>query len=271
MCAVPSGSTRAKLNSIRPTMPTLIRGSVKIHYEVYGNGPVILLSHGYSSTCEMWSGQIQALSTRHKLILWDMRGHGQSDCPEDPTRYTEDATVADMTALLDTVEAKTAIVGGLSLGGYMSLAFNLAHPERVRALMIIDTGPGFKNDQARAKWNDRAHETAERIQNEGLAFIRSLSKERATSTHRSTEGLVLAARGMLTQRNDRVIRYLPAIGVPTLIVVGADDTPFIAAAEYMAVKIPSAVKVVIPGAGHASNIDQPDIFNRAVLDFLEPL
>jgi pimeloyl-ACP methyl ester carboxylesterase len=89
-----------------------------------------------------------------------------------------------------------------------------------------------------------------------------------SSTHRDARGLILAARGMLTQRDDRVISHLPAISVPALVVVGAEDTPFLAAADYMANKIPGAKRVVIPGAGHAVNIDQPHAFNAAVTDFL---
>ena len=138
-------------------MPKIDRVGVKIHYEVYGSGPTLLLTHGYSSTSAMWQGQIAALSKNHKLVLWDMRGHGQSDYPGDPAAYSEALTVADMAALLDEVGAASAIVGGLSLGGYMSLAFYRAHPERVSALLIIYTGPGFKRDDAREAWNKRAH------------------------------------------------------------------------------------------------------------------
>src|SRR5579864_1671247 len=141
-------------------MPTLNRDGVDLYYETHGDGPAILLSHGFSATSEMWRGQIEPLSRRHKLILWDMRGHGRSEYPDDPSAYSEEATVADMAALLDAAGADRAIVGGLSLGGYMSLAFHRVHPNRVRALLIIDTGPGFKNDEARERWNQRSQEYA---------------------------------------------------------------------------------------------------------------
>jgi pimeloyl-ACP methyl ester carboxylesterase len=144
-------------------MPLLVRDGVQIYYEAYGEGPVILLSHGYSATSQMWRGQIEALSRHHTLILWDMRGHGQSDYPQGPAAYSEEATVADMAALLDALRVERAIVGGLSLGGYMSLAFHRAHPDRVGALLVIDTGPGFKNDDARERWNRRALEYAARF------------------------------------------------------------------------------------------------------------
>ena len=252
-------------------MPTINRDGVNICYEVHGSGPPLLLTHGYSSTRGMWQGQIAALSRHYKLVLWDMRGHGQSDYPEDPAAYSEALTVADIAALLDAAGAGEAVVGGLSLGGYMSLAFYRSHPERVRALLIIDTGPGFKKDEARDAWNKRAHETAERFDREGLAVLKSLSAERASVIHRDASGLARAARGMLTQRDAGVMETLPAIKVPSLVVVGADDTPFLAASDYMAAKIPGAKKVVIPAAGHAVNIDQPQAFIEAVLPFLDSL
>ena len=249
-------------------MAKLDRNDVFIHYEVHGNGPAILLTHGYSSTARMWDGQIETLARDHTLILWDMRGHGESDYPSDPARYSEEETVADMAAILNAVGAKQAVIGGLSLGGYMSLAFHRAHPARVKALLIIDTGPGFKNDEARAGWNDTAMKTGERFARDGLAPLARASAERSGARHRSAEGLVLAARGMLTQRDARVIESLPDIRVPALIVVGADDTPFLKAADYMAAKIPGASKAVIPNAGHAANIDQPERFNQALDAFL---
>jgi pimeloyl-ACP methyl ester carboxylesterase len=252
-------------------MPTLNRDGVHLHYEVHGEGPAILLSHGYSATSDMWRGQVEALSQRHRLIVWDMRGHGRSAYPDDPTAYSEEATVADMAAILDAVGAERAIVGGLSLGGYMSLAFYRVHPERVRALLIIDTGPGYRNDAARAGWNANAIRTAERYETEGLGRLAAGSPEMRMSRHRNAEGLAKAARGMLTQRDPAVLNSLPTIAVPALVLVGADDTPFLTASDYMAAKIPGAVKVVIPNAGHAANIDQPGAFNSAVLDFLANL
>src|SRR5947207_2535742 len=133
-------------------MPKLQRDGVQIYFEVHGpsasgrdNTPVILLTHGFSATSRMWRGQIEPLAKTHKLVLWDMRGHGQSDYPTDPALYSEAHTVADMAAVLDAAGAERAIIGGLSLGGYMSLAFHLAHAKRVQALLIIDCGPGYRN------------------------------------------------------------------------------------------------------------------------------
>src|SRR5258708_39295470 len=102
-------------------------------------------------------------------------------------------SVARMSALVDQGGAGADIVGGLSLGGYMSLAFYRSHPERVRAQLIIDTGPGFKKDDARQVWNKRAHDTGDRFDREGLEVLKSASRERASVTHRDASGL--AGRG----------------------------------------------------------------------------
>lgn len=250
-------------------MPMLDRNGVRIHYEVAGDGPALLLTHGYSATGDMWQGQFAALSPHFKVITWDMRGHGASDYPQDQAAYSEEATVADMAALLDAVGADSAVVGGLSLGGYMSLAFHRAHPERTRALLIIDTGPGYKNDQAREGWNANAIRRAERLEADGLGDLSKASAEVRQARHRDATGLARAARGMLTQRDARVIESLPHIAVPSVVIVGADDAPFLAASDYMAAKIPGAKKVVIPNAGHSANIDQPQAFNAALLGFLK--
>jgi pimeloyl-ACP methyl ester carboxylesterase len=252
-------------------MPILNRDGTHLYFEVHGQGPVLLLTHGFSATGDMWRGQVEAFSRNHTLVLWDMRGHGRSDSPEDPAAYSEPLTIADMAALLDEAGAAQAIIGGLSLGGYMSLVFHRLHPERVRALLIIDTGPGFRKDEARGTWNQKALASADRFEKEGLSILQSASRERAGSRHRSAEGLAKAARGMLTQRDGLVMASLPSIQVPTLIVAGADDTPFLPATEYMAQKIPDARKEIIPAAGHAVNIDQPEAFNEVVLSFLNGL
>ena len=250
-------------------MPELHRAGRSIYYETHGEGPALLLSHGYSATSQMWTGQIDALSKRYRLIIWDMCGHGRSEYPDDPDLYTEAKTVDDIKGLLDHLGYSSAIVGGLSLGGYMSLAFHATYPEYVRALLIFDTGPGFKSDSAREAWNKQACVRGDMLEQQGLSALESMSAEMAQAQHKSAFGLAMAARYMLTQSNDRVIQSLPTIRVPSLVLVGELDEPFINATNYMSVKIEGALKVVIEGAGHASNIDRRRAFNTAVLEFLE--
>jgi pimeloyl-ACP methyl ester carboxylesterase len=133
-----------------------------------------------------------------------------------------------MRVLLEHVGVERAVVGGLSLGGYASLAFYMAHPEMVRALVIISSGPGFRNAEARAQWNERAHRRAAELETQGLAALEGGSADMTASRgwHRSAQALAHAARGMLAQEDARVIDSLPAIKVPTLVVLGDRDDPF---------------------------------------------
>jgi pimeloyl-ACP methyl ester carboxylesterase len=248
-------------------MAYLDREGVRIYYEEHGSGPAVLLSHGYSASARMWSGQFAALSDSYHLIGWDMRGHDRSDSPDDPALYSHELTVADMAAVLDACKVDRAVIGGLSLGGFMSLAFHLAHPDRTAALMLFDTGPGYKKDDGRAAWNRIAESMARAYEKHGLAAA-GAGAEVTLARHRSAAGLAHAARGMLAQKDGRVIESLPAIKVPTLVLVGANDKQFRPSADYMAAKIPGAEKVILEDAGHAANIDQPAAFNDATRAFL---
>ena len=129
-------------------MAYIDRGGVRIWYEAAGSGPTLLLTHGFSATSYAWQPQLKALSDAYQVVVWDIRGHGRSDSPEDPAMYSEALTVADMAAVLDAVDAERAVIGGLSLGGYLSLAFNISHPERVAGLVLCDTGPGYRSPNA---------------------------------------------------------------------------------------------------------------------------
>jgi pimeloyl-ACP methyl ester carboxylesterase len=246
----------------------LDRGATRIAYADHGHGPAVLLTHGYGATSQMWQPQIAALADRCRLIVWDIRGHGATDSPQDPSAYSEAAAVGDMAAILDASGVERAIVGGLSLGGYLSLAFHLAYPDRVRALALFDTGPGYRNDEGRKRWNAMAESYARALEERGIGALGAGTEVRQ-SEHHSAAGLARAARGILAQRDSRVIDSLATIGVPTLVLWGERDADFVRPGEYMAAKIPGARRVVIPGAGHAANLDRPDEFNAALWSFVE--
>jgi pimeloyl-ACP methyl ester carboxylesterase len=249
-------------------VPVLERDGVTIAYQVHGvvGRTPVLLSHGYSASSAMWRANLAALSVDRQVVTWDLRGHGDSASPEDPSAYSEAHSVADMTAVLDACGLDRAVVGGLSLGGYLALAFYLAHRDRVAALLLFDTGPGYKRDDGRQKWNAFAETTARSFEEKGLAAL-SESPEVGSGPHNPV-GLALAARGILAQHTSAVIDSLPSVHVPTLVLVGSEDRLFLGAADYMATKIPGAVRLVIAHSGHAPNIDNPGVFNDAVVGFL---
>jgi pimeloyl-ACP methyl ester carboxylesterase len=251
-------------------MPHLSRDGVRLYYEERGQGPAVLLSHGFGASAAMWRGQLEVFAPSHRLVAWDLRGHGESDSPGDQALYSQAHAVEDMRALLDHLGIARAVIAGHSLGGFLSLAFHLRHPGRVRALVLQGCGPGYRNDAARAAWNARAEQRARTLELQGLAALGGGAEVRA-SVQRSAAGLARAARGILAQVDAQVIDHLPRIAVPTLVVVGERDTAFLDGSRYMAAKIPGARLVVVPDAGHGVNVDQPAAVNSALREFLAGL
>lgn len=251
-------------------MPLVELNGIHINYEEHGShyGTPILLTHAYAATLQMWQPQFQALKD-YRIIAWDMRGHGGTDSPPAQDGYTEKLTVEDMASLLRHVGIKQAVIGGLSLGGYISLEFQLAHPEMTRALILCNTGPGYRKDDARAGWNDFSIGYAKRFEEKGLDGLgRGIEIDATRQYQRSAQGLAFAGRGILTQRDAKVMEHLEQIDVPTLLVLGADDARYKGGMEYLAAKVPGAKLVVVEQAGHAVNLYQPDAFNAAVVAFL---
>ncbi len=248
------------------------RGDARIYYSVAGeaHGSVpLVLTHGFSASSAMWAANLARLSASRQVITWDIRGHGRTVVAARPELYSQQASLDDLVAVLDACGIERAAIGGLSLGGFLSLAFYNRFPERVSALLLCDTGPGYRNDEGRQTWNRYAVSQAERFESAGLEALGS-SPEVRYGDH-DPAGLALAARHILTQHGPEVIDSLGSVAVPTLVLVGERDKPFLKAADYMASRIPAAKKVVLPDAGHAANIDQPEAFNRAVEDFLATL
>ncbi len=251
-------------------MAYIDRDGVEIYYDIQGpEGALpILLSHGHAAATQMWANQIEALSRRFRIITWDLRGHGRSDSPNDPTLYSVEHTVDDIAAILDDCDIEKAVIGGHSLGGVMSFQFQLKYPERVLAMAILNSGPGFRNDAAREKWNLGCERTASSLERKGLTAL-SKSEEVHAEWHSDVQGLIHSARGIMTHKDARMINNLGNIDVPVLVLVGAQDEEFLGAADYLERKISDVQKVIIENAGHAANLDQPEDFNNLLIKFLE--
>lgn len=219
--------------------------SVRIAHEAHGSRtdrPPLLLTHGYGQSARMWDRNVEALAADRLVISWDLRGHGTSEAPADPSSYTHVACLEDMRALLDEAGAERAVLCGQSLGGFLSLRFALEHPQRVAGLVLVDAGPGFRDEDARSRWNRDARERPDGPVSE-----------------------------LLVQYDSVVLDSLDQISAPTLVVVGSEDALFLPAAEVMERRIPRARKIVLDGAGHLANAEAPNEFNAAVNDFLEEL
>ena len=252
-------------------MPTAQLKGFDIAYEVSGNGPAVLFTHGYQASGRMWDSQRAALEPRYRVITWDLRGHGSSGAPDDPDLYSHELLVADMRGLLQSLGEDQAVLVGHSLGGFASLRFYLDHPEMVRGLVLFGSGPGYRDVEARGKWNQMAARFANSVETRGLEILKKAGLEVSSAKHSSAVGLAHAGRKMLAQFDSRVMDAITDIAVPTLVVVGSEDKPFLGSSEYMAKKIPEAKLEVIAGAGHAANMEKPDEFNAALDRFLGAL
>jgi pimeloyl-ACP methyl ester carboxylesterase len=253
-------------------------------YEVEGSGPPVLLLHGYPFNRSMWREQVEALRKGFRVITPDLRGLGETEAAEDEEPATMNEMAQDVAALLDQLHIDRAVVCGLSLGGYVALAFTRRFPLRVRALVLADTRPQPDTDDARRG----REEQARKILAEGMSAISEelLKKALAPATlserpdivarvremilSTKAEGAAAALRGMAV-RSDQT-PFLPNILAPTLILVGSEDQPTPPAdAELMRREIRGSRLEIIQGAGHVSNLERPDEFNRALTQFLHAL
>jgi pimeloyl-ACP methyl ester carboxylesterase len=258
---------------------------IDIAYESYGDGFPIVLAHGLAATKESWDGQIGPFMERYRVVVYDARGHGESDSPPvDDAGYTMDQLVDDQKALMDHLGIEQAYIGGLSLGGMIAMRFALKYPQATRALMLFDTSPGMGTQ---GMWSSNRAVMEPLVRAQGVAGImRGLYSQGA-----KTAGLKVQAAsvpqpvldflkhqqsltpdgflGISRAAGDApsVLERIHEITAPTLIVTG--DTDFFRDASVeMKRRLTGARFVLITGAWHGTNIWQPEKFTTTVLDFL---
>lgn len=249
-----------------------------------GPGPVVVLLHGFPLNRTMWEAQQTKVGSRYRVIAPDLRGHGHTAAPDGI--YTIDAMADDVIDLLNAMQLKDPVVlGGLSMGGYIALSLVARYPERVRALMLMDTRAGADSTEAALGREELAKkvEAGRSVRPVVEAMLPKLFSE-MTRTHHAdrmepvrhmmektpVRAVAGALRGMAA-RPDRT-SDLVQIKVPTLILVGEDDTVTPPAeARAMAEAIPGAQLVIIPKAGHLAPWENPAASNEAILRFLSSL
>ncbi len=256
----------------------------RLHIDVDGAGPVVLLAHGFGGSARNFGPQMRALKDRYSVVRYDARGHGRSDAPVEASAYTPAAFVDDMRRVLDEVGAETAVVGGLSMGAGIALRFALGHPGRVRGLILsafpagADDPDGFagkalafadtiERDGLEAAGDDYVWGPKTRLDRNAVNFVRQGFLEHPP------HGLELALRGVIAaQPSVAAMRAdLAQLRTPVLIVVGSDDGPSLRASRALADAIPHAKLVVVPGAGHVVNLQKPDDVSAAMHGFVDGL
>jgi pimeloyl-ACP methyl ester carboxylesterase len=252
-------------------------------YAQNGQGIPLLLIHGFPLNREMWAAQIQALSNEMRVIAPDLRGHGESEAVAG--NYSMEMLAEDCNALVEHLGIdQPIVVCGLSMGGYIALAYYRLYPSKVAGLILAATRAGA--DSAEGKQN--RDKTAAKAEEEGPEAVVEgmLPKMLSMKTYEENPDLVEQARSIMekTTTNGMVgalmgmknrpdsTGMLEQIEVPTLILYGADDQiiPF-EDVETMQDAIPDVHLRILPDAGHLLNLEQPELFNRAVLTFIENL
>jgi len=268
-------------------MATARVNSINLFYEDEGAGVPLVFVHEFAGDSRSWHLQTRFFARRYRTIAFNARGYPPSDVPEEPKAYSQDQAVDDIRGLLDALKIPKAHVCGLSMGGYATLHFGLRYPERARSLVVAGAGYGSVPGD-RAKFHADAELTARRFEEDGMVATADLYAKGPTRVQfmdkdptgwrefhaqlvkGSAWGHALTLRGVQKTRPaifDLGPR-LEKLEVPTLIMTGDEDDPCLEPAIFMKRTIPTAGLVVIPKSGHTINLEEPEAFNHAVLDFL---
>jgi len=260
---------------------------VKLHYEEVGHGAPILFVHEFAGDHRSWEPQLREFGKRYRCIAYAARGYKPSDVPADTDVYSYKHVMRDAVAVLDHLKIEQAHLVGLSMGGYTVLQVALNYPRRVRSLVLAGTGAGSERwytDQ----FHKRSRDLATQFEQEGSAAVaktygrgpsrvpfelkdpRGFAEFSRQLAEHDAQGSAHMSRGFQGARPslydfEKEIRMLTT---PALIVVGDEDERCIEPALFLKDAISASALTVFPKTGHAVNLEEPDLFNHAVGDFL---
>ena len=266
-------------------MPHAHVNGVELYYEVHGQGDWLVLVHEFSGCHKSWEPQLDVFAREFRVLIYGCRGYPPSTVPPDPASYSQELSIEDLRRLMEHVGVERPFLGGFSMGGSIALNFGLAHPGRVRALILAGTGTGSADKHQFAR---EFGPIADRLEREGVSKvaedylrgptrIQLLRKNPAMWQKLHDDFVGLSATGLAhTLRRVQLRRptmyeledRLRGLRVPTLVIVGDEDTPALEPSRFLAATIPGAALTVLPRTGHTLNLEEPERFNAAVLEFL---
>ncbi|MFQ5897845.1 MAG: alpha/beta fold hydrolase [Candidatus Methylomirabilia bacterium] len=267
-------------------MPLARLNGVNLFYEEVGQGVPLVFVHEFAGDCQSWHLQVRFFARRYRTITYNARGYPPSDVPEDPAAYSQSQAVEDLKGVLDHLELRKAHICGLSMGGYATLLFGLAYPDRALSLTVAGCGYGSGGD--RAEFRRDVEHVVRRFEEEGMGKVADFYARGPTRVQfmekdprgwrefsdqlaaQSAQGHALTMRGVQMTRPSvfDLEQRLERLELPTLIIAGDEDDPCLEPSIFMKRKIPRAGLLVIPKSGHTINLEEPEAFNRAVLDFI---
>jgi pimeloyl-ACP methyl ester carboxylesterase len=205
--------------------------STRLNIVTRGSGTPIVFLHGMGTSASTWNRCMELLEDRFTVVAPDLLGHGDSPVPDDPAEYTRDRTLVDLDDIVADLAAPPVLVGH-SLGGYLALAYAATRPDAARAVVVLNTGPGYRDDAKREEWNARSRRNAHRF------------------------GVPVQVTTMNLQEDSVVMNRLTEMTTPTLVLAGGDDRDeYTGAGQYLERKMPHARLVVVDGGGHSMHED----------------
>lgn len=259
----------------------------QLYFEEHGTGTPILFIHEFADDHRAWEAQVRLFSRWYRCITYNARGYPPSTVPDDVASYSQDIAVADAVAVLDHLNIEKSHIIGLSMGGFCTLHFGLRHPDRALSLVVAGCGYGAQSEK-REQFRQEALTTAQSFEDLGMeetATRYSIGPTRVQFQNKDASGWAAfrermashSARGSaLTMRGVQAARpslydlkdQMAALKVPTLIITGDEDEPCLEPGLMMKRVISSSALLVFPRTGHACNLEEPEMFNRAVHEFL---
>jgi pimeloyl-ACP methyl ester carboxylesterase len=268
-------------------MPVAKVNGVNLVYEEAGAGVPLLFVHEFVGDSKSWHLQVRYFARRYRTITFNARGFPPSDVPQSEADYSQDIAVEDIKGILDHLEVEKAHVCGLSMGAYSTLNFGLRFPERVLSLTLAGCGSGSFGDRLLFLTEcERAIACFEQNDMKKVADFYTLGPTRVQFRDKdplgwqefydqfvlqSAQGHALTMRGIQMKRPTIVElgTKLEKLSIPVLIIVGDEDDPCIESSIFMKRKIPAAGLIVVPKSGHAVNLEEPEIFNRELMKFID--
>lgn len=261
-----------------------VPGDVALHLEVEGDGPLVVLLHGFGGSARNWRPQLRALRDSFRVAAFDVRGHARSEAPGDAAAYRPVCFVADVARVLDHLGAEHAVVGGLSMGAGIAARFAATYPARVRALVLASLPPGAEQGTRQRSW---ALAFADAIDRDGLEAAGARYAWGAESGLDANAAKLVRA-GFLEHRPHAIAHMLrellavqpgwsgiaEALGaqaLSALVIAGERDPVSLGPCRNLAQALAGAELLVVPNAGHVVNLEARDAVSAALRVFLERL
>src|SRR3984957_9351192 len=260
---------------------------VRLHYEETGSGTPVIFVHEFAGDHRAWEAQMRHFGQRYRTITYAARGYPPSDVPDDVAKYSQARAADDIASVLDHLGIDKAHIVGLSMGGFATLHFGFRHPKRALSLCVAGCGYGAEKDQ-QAKFKAEVEVVAKSLLGEGMpAFAEKYAygPTRVQFENKDPRGFAqfkkeLGEHSALGSANTQIgcqgqrpsiydlVDKMRAMTIPTLILTGDEDWPCLAPSLLMKREIPSAALSVMRNCGHTVNLEDPDLFNQIVGDFI---